>query len=283
MLIKKITLRVIISLSIFLIVACNQNSGDRNEISSDDTAIIQKRTTENLTIDSTKQTTSILPETFFFKFSECIENCNDNERIISLKEKGDSLFLKFGTIQNCIGKFRPEIKSHNDTLEINIKINGEIIKRKNGRIDTIMVTNECDCYFYFEIGITNLLTGHKTILLDGHKIGTKPSKYIIEPEFVLPTPEFIGGADSLIKYLKRNINYPNWEKENGIQGKVYVTFTVDKDGKVKNPKILRSVNGAKNFDAEALRVVSNMPKWKPSEIRNVKVDAEFYLPIEFKL
>lgn len=267
-----------------LFVSCNSTGDYENKTPLNDTTIIQKITTAKLPNDTVKNLKAILPETFLFKYSECIGNCNDNERIISIKYKRDSLFLKIGSIQNCIGKFRPELKFHNDTLDIDIETNEYIfVKNKKGKIDTISTSLECDCYFYFEIGIRNLTSSHKTILLDGHKIGTKKSKNFLETELVLPTPEFIGGTDSLMIYIKRNIIYPELEKENKIQGTVYVSFTVDKEGKIKNSKILRGVNGGKNLDTEALRIVNNMPDWKPAESNNEKINAEQTLQIKFKL
>ena len=66
---------------------------------------------------------------------------------------------------------------------------------------------------------------------------------------------------ALMSYLKDNMRYPASAKEKGTQGRVTVQFVVDKDGSIKEPKLLRSVD--KDMDAEALRLISNMPKWKP--------------------
>jgi len=96
-------------------------------------------------------------------------------------------------------------------------------------------------------------------------------------------PEFVGGIDSLMNFLKENIQYPEWEKQNDIQGTVYVSVIITKEGKVTKPKILRSVNGSKNFDTEVLRVINLMPDWIPGEIQNKKVDVQFNLPIRFAL
>ena len=96
-------------------------------------------------------------------------------------------------------------------------------------------------------------------------------------------PEFVGGVDSLMSYLKTNINYPKWEKENKIKGTVYVSFTVDKEGKIKNSKILNSVYKAKNFDKEVLQVIDNMPDWKPGMNHGEKVDVQYMIPVRFTL
>ncbi|MCW5932509.1 MAG: energy transducer TonB [Bacteroidetes bacterium] len=96
-------------------------------------------------------------------------------------------------------------------------------------------------------------------------------------------PEFKGGIDSLMSFVRQNLKYPDWEKENKIEGKVFVSFIVDKNGKIKEPKILRSVQGSKNFDKEVIRVINNMPDWTPGQQDGKTVDVQFNLPINFKL
>jgi TonB family protein len=96
-------------------------------------------------------------------------------------------------------------------------------------------------------------------------------------------PEFKGGIDSLMSFIKQNLIYPKWERENKIEGKVFVTFVVDKNGKIKDPYIIRSVQGSKNFDKEVIRVISIMPEWTPGQQDGKNVDVQFNLPINFKL
>ncbi len=95
------------------------------------------------------------------------------------------------------------------------------------------------------------------------------------------TPEFPGGMGELMKYLQRNVSYPAAAQQAGIQGKVEVEFTVKKDGSVADVKVIRSVNP--ELDAEAVRVISAMPKWKPGEQRGTPMDARFEMPIVFRL
>lgn len=94
-------------------------------------------------------------------------------------------------------------------------------------------------------------------------------------------PEFPGGMGELMKFLQRNIKYPTAAQQAGIQGKVEVEFTVKKDGSVADIKVVRSVNPELN--AEAMRVISAMPKWKPGEQRGTPVDTRFEMPIVFRL
>jgi periplasmic protein TonB len=94
-------------------------------------------------------------------------------------------------------------------------------------------------------------------------------------------PEFPGGDLALRKYLASQIKYPVIAQENGIQGKVYVTFVVGKDGNVSNARIARGVDPS--LDKEALRVVNSLPKWKPGMQRGKPVNVSYTVPINFVL
>lgn len=94
-------------------------------------------------------------------------------------------------------------------------------------------------------------------------------------------PEFPGGEEAVYEFLAKNLKYPQAAKDSNIQGKVYVQFTVDKDGSIINPKVARDIGGG--CGEEALRVVKMMPKWKPGDQRGVKIRTQFTLPITFEL
>ena len=94
-------------------------------------------------------------------------------------------------------------------------------------------------------------------------------------------PEFPGGMEALYRYIAENIKYPQLARDNGITGKVYVTFVVEKDGSISLPRILRDIGGG--CGAEAVRVVKAMPKWKPGKQRGKPVRVQFNLPVNFTL
>lgn len=94
-------------------------------------------------------------------------------------------------------------------------------------------------------------------------------------------PEFPGGELALRKYISTAIKYPVIAQENGIQGKVYVTFVVGKDGSISNASIARGVDPS--LDKEALRVVNGLPKWKPGKQRGKPVNVSYTVPINFVL
>ncbi len=94
-------------------------------------------------------------------------------------------------------------------------------------------------------------------------------------------PEFPGGEKEMYKFLSKNVKYPSQSKNLGKEGKVYVSFVVEKDGSISNVEIMKGVE--KNLDAEASRVIKSMPNWKPGKQRNQLVRVRFVLPISFKL
>ena len=94
-------------------------------------------------------------------------------------------------------------------------------------------------------------------------------------------PTFVGGEDALYKFLGESIKYPAAALDNGIEGRVYVRFVVEKDGSVSNVRVLRDIGGG--CGAEAMRVVKSMPKWKPGKQQGRAVRAEFNLPVNFTL
>ena len=90
-------------------------------------------------------------------------------------------------------------------------------------------------------------------------------------------PEFNGGMGALMQYLSDNIRYP---EEKDIQGRVIVRFVVGKDGSISNAQVVKSVHPS--FDAEALRIINNMPKWIPGTQNGKPVNVKYVVPINFK-
>lgn len=94
-------------------------------------------------------------------------------------------------------------------------------------------------------------------------------------------PEYPGGTEALLTYLKDNLEYPENCKKNNIQGRVIITFVVEKDGSVADAEIVRSVN--EELDAEALRVIKAMPNWKPGKQKGKTVRVKYTVPVNFKI
>ena len=87
----------------------------------------------------------------------------------------------------------------------------------------------------------------------------------------------------MMEYLRKNIHYPEEEKEAEIEGKVFLQFVVRRDGSVSDVRVLRGVPGGTGLDREAIRAVKSMPRWSPGEMNGAQVNAQVSLPIMFKL
>lgn len=100
--------------------------------------------------------------------------------------------------------------------------------------------------------------------------------------FVEVKPSFNGGdANEFSKWVNSKLIYPEIAKENGVQGKVTLQFTVNADGSVSNVKVLRGVDSS--LDKEAVRIVSSSPKWTPGRQRDRAVKVTYTFPVIFQL
>lgn len=104
-----------------------------------------------------------------------------------------------------------------------------------------------------------------------------------EPVFqaVEQMPTFPGGAEEMMKYLGKNTVYPASAAENGIQGTVYVSFVVDKNGRIADVRVVRGVDP--ELDKEAVRVAKSMPSWIAGKQNGVPVRVAFTMPVKFVL
>jgi len=101
-------------------------------------------------------------------------------------------------------------------------------------------------------------------------------------QFVETKPSFQGGdANAFTKWVNSRLVYPEVAKENGVQGRVHLQFTVEADGRVTNVKVLRGVD--ESLDKEAVRVVSQSPRWSPGKQRDRAVKVTYTFPVIFQL
>jgi periplasmic protein TonB len=94
-------------------------------------------------------------------------------------------------------------------------------------------------------------------------------------------PEFQGGYEAMINFIRKNLRYPASARRMGVDGTVYVQFVVGKDGSISEVKTIRGISA--DCDREAERVVKQMPAWKPGRQNGKPVFVRFVLPIRFKL
>ena len=125
------------------------------------------------------------------------------------------------------------------------------------------------------------ISGVKTEDPDYYEDGGIDDDYALAGVIAEDEPEFPGGMEALYKFIQDNVQYPQLALENGIEGKVYVTFVVEKDGSITNPRLLRDIGGG--CGQEAIRVVKMMPKWTPGKQQGKTVRVQFNLPVTFTL
>lgn len=102
-----------------------------------------------------------------------------------------------------------------------------------------------------------------------------PDVYLIVEE----EPEYVGGIEAMLKFIKDNVNYPEKAKNNNIHGKVFVGFIIERDGSLSNIKVIRGITP--ECDAEAVRIISTMPKWQPGKHNGETVRVEYMLYVDF--
>ena len=170
-----------------------------------------------------------------------------------------------------------EIETNNCELIIFVKFTGEADKD-----DNLAVCKPIKVY------IANKKSGKIYLIyqfVEKKEIHTEEQPDAIEKNKVLELveiqPKFPGGEVALMKFIRDNIRYPKEAADNGIEGRVFVKYIVDKDGSITNPQIVRSVS--KELDEEVIRLVKSMPKWKPGYQKGEPVRVTYTLPFTFRL
>lgn len=127
----------------------------------------------------------------------------------------------------------------------------------------------------------NITYYEKELIINSPAFLEKEEKEVFKPVEVMP--EFNGGAMEMMKFIHKNINYPQSAKENGVSGKCFLSYVILPNGTISNIIVLKGVRGCPECDAEAIRVVKAMPKWKPGTQNGKPVSVFFNLPINFQL
>lgn len=148
--------------------------------------------------------------------------------------------------------------------------------------DQIEIVDELD-EIEIEIDVPEIEDVPEIVLEKGTEVVIKEKEVENTGPFIVAEvmPQFIGGEEARLRYLNKHVKYPRKAVEAKIKGTVYVQFVVLEDGSIDNIELVQGIGGG--CDEEALRVVKNMPKWKPGEQRGKKVPVQFTLPIKFTL
>lgn len=116
---------------------------------------------------------------------------------------------------------------------------------------------------------------------DGNGTAKEGSNEIFETHGVEEFPEFPGGLVAWSKFIQRNLRYPYMAQETGVQGKVFVSFVIEKDGSVSDVSLVRGIGAG--CDEEAMRVIKKSPKWKPGKQNKQTVRVRYNMPINYTI
>jgi TonB family protein len=178
----------------------------------------------------------------------------------------------------------------NNTIEYsNIKIEDHSLANLNIRFYESHFKNQLPLYalwifsknddWYFED--LNALCFNNKKTEDDEDIFTENNEPIFTKINVEKSPEFPGGDERMMTYLRYNLIYPTQAREKGIYGTVYVSFVIEANGSITNIKILRGIGGG--CDEEVIQLIKNMPRWTPGTQNNKPVRVLFNMPIKFTL
>ena len=201
-----------------------------------------------------------------------------------------------GGIAECMKFVSKNIKYPVEAMEKDIqgRVVIQFVVNKDGSISDTKVAKSVDPLLDKEaLRVINAMPKWKPGMHEGKAVNVK---YTIPVAFKLTNesvdengvymvcdqmPMYPGGMQELMKYLQKNIQYPQEAKEKGIHGRVIVQFIVEKDGSIKDTKVIRGVNSS--LDNEALRVINAMPKWEPGKHKGEAVSVRYTVPVSFKL
>lgn len=133
--------------------------------------------------------------------------------------------------------------------------------------------------FAIQLSVAQAQTQNSISPTDKKSLARKDSAGVYT--FVEHMPEFPGGDDELMKFIKNKLRYPKMELDNHIEGKVIVRFVIDEEGSVQNPIVTQKVS--LGLDKEALRIVRSLPKFIPGKQQGKPVKTYYNVPITFKL
>lgn len=131
--------------------------------------------------------------------------------------------------------------------------------------------------------------GAENVEGDGNVIFDEPVEEALKEEgdedviftVVEQQAEFPGGLEAMVKFISKNMKYPAVARRMGVEGSVFVSFVIDREGKISDLQVIKGISA--ECDKEAIRVIQLMPPWNPGKQNGKPVRCRFVLPIKFKL
>lgn len=210
---------------------------------------------------SSEITDEVLQERYITYKGQVLDEHNKPLPDVSVGIKG----THNGTLTDANGKFKIDAKPTQSLWFSYVGMSGVVYSLKDAKENKEIIIR-----LKTETGEYKVTQDNKPIEEDG-----------VIFQVVEQMPEFPGGMQECLKFLGKNIRYPEAARKDKIEGRVIVQFIIDKDGKVIEPSIARSISP--ELDNEALRVIKLMPKWKPGTQRGKAVKVQFTMPVTFNL
>ena len=216
--------------------------------------------------------------------AEKAETTTDNEKLTTIKI-GEESYVSFADPMEI------SLDGKDYTLDINSVKNEKTFKLGDHKVVAKNNHDERNSYTVTVDGKPFDLNYITRMLFDDSNEATDDSEFIIDDtEFdnsdielgaVEVQPEYPGGINAMYEFIQKNLKYPESAKKKGIEGRVFVQFVVEKDGSLSSFQVLRGVSD--DIDAEAVRVLKMMPKWKPGMMDGKPVRVHFTMPFKFQL
>lgn len=249
----KIAPGILISAALIVVFACEQTTAPANSEAQHSPVRVEKSTIEILSISGEKED--------LVRISEML--AEGNYSVTYDQEAGKVLLT------------RNEASATNETRLKSSGTTSAGIRAGQAEADSSLKRHISTSEFNTTAGQDQPIRTTTTKTRD-EKPGDGQVFYIVEE-----MPEFPGGESALRNHIASTVQYPPEAQQKGIQGRVYVTFIVTKDGSVQNAKIARGVDP--ELDKEALRVVTGLPAWKPGRQKGEAVNVSYTVPINFVL
>lgn len=198
---------------------------------------------------------------------------------LNFERRNDSLVATFWTKQSYFKPSKNAQESADILLEMKINKEGKIASLRELEIRNLVSQ-------VYQTAADSVSRQAAKSLPVAPAVESKSKSAAIEPSIynsgVLDfPPEFPGGNKKLIRFLNRNLNYPKTARQQGVQGKVFISFVVEANGDLSNLKVIRGIGSG--CDDEALRVVKNSAPWKAGMLDGKAVRSTYVLPIIFQL
>lgn len=147
-----------------------------------------------------------------------------------------------------------------------------------------MINTSCKILFIIAASVMSLAAygqGRRTVAYHDSRLNQTMRIEVYDYDFVDEQPHFPGGDKAMVKFINEHRRYPADAYLNRVEGRVLCSFVVNADGEISHVRVLRGVEPSLN--AEAVRVINEMPRWRPGKVDDATVPVFCILPIPFRL